>query len=360
MELLSVSDPEAVLPRVQELGEAETALSHSNFQCLEDALRAIDSMEAQLSVLYDEKRAPHRSATESTGSSDTQDTYEKLHTHLAREENLCRTLGVPSSDAVVKMVEQLAEQLNVLYVERDADAAADPVSKPTGASNNHSERLQSELGVSDPDAVAAMVRSLSKQLDELYADRNRLLDADLSDSESALKMLRSMQHQLEALYEQQEQLAQHGVQTPDHALALISSMEEQLVDLYVERQQHPAGEPLLSPETIHRLDDLEPDALEDLPVGAFCVDDDGIICRANTAALRWPDVSARQVQSLVGTPLARAAPRSADALGDLLSNRPRDTRFLHTFTGADTNTTLLVQLHCPSNRPVCWILFRPA
>ncbi|MFO8098907.1 MAG: hypothetical protein R6T83_04705 [Salinibacter sp.] len=359
MELFSVSDPEDVLPHVQELQEAQNALSHSNFRRLPDALQAIENMEEQLSVLYDEKTAAHQSAAQPHGSPDTQDTYEQLHSHLAREEKVCRTLGVPSIDAVITMVEQLAEQLNVLYAERDADADAPPVAKSNGPSNNHSTRLQSELGVSDPDAIVAMVRSLSQQLNELYSDRKRLVDADLSDSETTLEMLRSMQRQLEALYEQQDRLADHGLHTLDHALALINSMDEQLVDLYTERQQHPAGEPLLSPETLHRLDDMDPDALEDVPVGALCIDTDGVICRANTEALEWPDLSASRVEDLVGTPFAHAAPRSTDAFDDLLTEGPRDTRVLYAHTGTDTATTLLVQLYCPPNRSVCWILFRP-
>lgn len=352
MDLLSVSDPEEVLSRVRAF---QGTLADSSFDRFEDALRAIESMEAQLTELYDEKATLARAEPPAADA----DTYEQLQSLLAREDKLRRALGVTSTDAVVEMVEGLADQLDVLYAEREANPPA--ARSSSEFSDPAAERLESELGVSSPDAIIAMVNSLSKQLDELYADRERLTDANVADAEGAVQMLRSMQHQLEALYEQQEQRTEHGVENLDHALALIDSMEEQLVDLYAERRQHTVDAPLLPSRTLRRLDAMDDAALDDVPVGALCVDATGNIQRANSAALQWPGLSADRAEALVGTPFHEIAPPDPETtiFGDRDDPEPSsDTRFLYTYATEDTSATLLVQLHRPSDRSHRWILFR--
>jgi PAS domain-containing protein len=324
MDLFSVSEPQAVVSRMQTL---QTALSNSNFSRFEDVLQAMKSMEAQLDDLYTEKA----STAQVTAGDDehNQDTYEQLQSLVAREDKLRRALGVSSADAVVEMVEGLTDQLDVLYAERDAEASPPPNSF-LGDSNSQSERAQIDPEISDPDAVLAMVRSLSEQLDALYADR--------------------------------EQLAEHGINDLDHALSLIDSMEEQLVDLYAERRRHTVDDPLLPPDTLRRLDGMDDDALNAVPAGAICVDDDGVIQRANTAALQWPGFSAERVDSLAGRPFGdHAAPGSDNVLfrRSPEGHAPTDTRFLYTYAGADTTTTLLVQLYSPHAASGYWILFRP-
>ncbi len=323
MDLLSVSEPQAVVPRMRTL---QTALSHSNFSRFEDALQAMESMEAQLDDLYTEKASTARAAAEDEHD---QDTYEQLQFLLAREDKLQRALGVRSPDAVVEMVEGLTDQLDVLYAERDADAPPSPDAFLDG-SNSQSERTQAELDASDPDAVLAMVRRLSEQLDALSADR--------------------------------EQLAAHGIDDLDRTLELIDRMEDQLVDLYAERRRHTVDDPLLPPHTLHRLDDMDDDALDAVPAGALRVDDDGIIQRANRAALQWPGFSADRADALAGRPFDdRAAPGSDTALFRRFpqDDTPANTCFLYTYAGADTTTTLLVQLYRPQDASGDWILFRP-
>lgn len=323
MNLLSVSEPQAVVPRMRTL---QTALSNSNFSRFEDVLQAMESMKAQLDDLYSEKASTAQGAA---GNDHNQDTYEQLQSLLAREDKLRRALGVSSADAVVKMVEGLTDQLDVLYAERDAEASPPPDAF-LNDSNLQSERAETVPGLSNPDAVLAMIRSLSEQLDALHADR--------------------------------EQLAEHGISDLGHALALVDSMEEQLVDLYAERRHHTVDTPLLPPDTLRQLDGMDDETLNSVPAGAICVDDDGIIQRANTAALQWPGFSADRVDSLAGRPFSnRAAPGSDNVPfhRPLAEDAPTDTRFLYTYAGPDTTRTLLVQLYHPQAASGYWILFRP-
>ena len=321
MNLLSVSEPEGVVPRLRTL---QTALSDSNFSRFEDALQAIESMEAQLNDLYAEKATADRAAV--AEQERDQDTYEQLQSLLARKNKLRRALGVSSADAVVEMVEGLTDQLDVLYAERDANASSPSLND----SNSSSERIFSELGVSDPDAVLTMVRSLSKQLDALYAER--------------------------------EKLAEHGINDLDHALTLIDSMEAQLVDLYTDRRRHTGDGPLLPPHTLRRLDSMDDEALNAVATGALCVNDDGIIQRANTAALQWPGFSTDRVEALAGRSFADHATPGADTAffpRSSTEDLPTDTPFLYTYAGPDTTRTLLVQLYRPRDESSRWILFRP-
>lgn len=323
-ELFSVSDPEAVMARLRAL---HTALSRSHFTRIEDALEALNSLDAKLTDLDDETAA----ATPDAADDPPRDTYEQLQALIAREDKLQQALGVSSTEAVVKMVNGLTDQLDVLYAERDATASSDPVPPSSSGNNTRFERIETELGVSTPDAVIEMVRSLSKQLDELYAERERLSD-------------------------------RHGVGDLGHTLTLIESMEKQLGTLYDERQQRAGDALLLSPHTLRRLDTMDDDALDAVPAGALCLDEEGIIRRANAAALQWPGLSADSPDALTGRSFAdSAAPGSTKAVDSPPSSPDgtRDTRFLYTYAGTNVPTTLRVHLHSPPDRSVRWILFRP-
>lgn len=432
MDLLSVSDPEAVVPRLR---RQQDALSDARFDRVADVLRAVDSMEQQLDELYREKSATEQSGT---GASALEgDTFEQLQALLARKEKMQRELGVSSADAVVEMVEGLRDQLEDLYAERDAERP------PSPPENGAMQKLEDELGVSSPEDIIAMVDDLTRQLDELYAARERLTAVNLSSVENAVAMVQSMQRQLEVLYERQERLSEHGVDGVDHALSLIESMESQLAALYEERegaapagpsstdrdallerldhleskkealhQKHEALQekvdalgaqtglddpdaiatlirsmesqlremyqerqdaqpsfaeeaPLLGPDTLDRLPHMSDDALDDLPVGAFCLDDDGRVQRANAAARDWPGVSAEQAGALQGARFFDdVAPGTDNSLfrGRFEEGTRRgtlDTQFLYTYVGDRTApTNLVVRLYRGPGAPTCWVLFR--
>ena len=332
MDLLSASTPEEVLDQAR-------TLRNAGFDRPEVALRAIDSMEAQLDELYSEKEATERS--DEAGLPQNGDTFDQLQALLAREEKLRRELGVADPGDVIEMVEGLTEQLNDLYAGRDAEQAPDSTVSPPSEAPDETERLlEAELGTSDPEAVVEMMEDLTEQL--------------------------------QVLYENQEQLSAHGIDGIDHALSIIESMEAQLEDVYETREQArdaaaspPDDAPPLSEEMRARLRDMDPDALDALSVGLFRVDDHGRVEWANEQALRWPDVEAETPDALVGTHFFEdVAPAASNALfrgrfAEGVEAGTMDEHFFYTYVGAQsTVTNLTVHLYSPPDRPAHWIGFR--
>jgi len=258
--------------RVDQLEQQASVLEEAGFDRPELALHAIESMEQQLDELYNEKEVTEQSDSEADLRDDA-DTFDQLQALLAREEKLQRELGVSNPDAVVEMVEGLTDQLEDLYIDRDESTEADSIFSPAppdsgdGASpppetdaaesGNALDLLERELGVSDPEAVVAMMDDLTNQLEELYTGRERLAELNLNGADDAIAMVRSMQQQLEVLYERQEEMSRHGIDGIDHALSMIESMEAQLTELYDEPPPSPDHEQPDYEEASARLEQLE-------------------------------------------------------------------------------------------------------
>ena len=240
---LDVAAPEDVPEAISELKQRAADLN-AQASAFEDAdidprtaLQMIRSMESQLDALYREKEATESAALGAEG-----DTFQQLQALLAREEKLMRELGVSSIDEVIDMVEDMSEQLTAMYDDEfnpEGQSSASISFSMNGATQSVPPVIQDELGVSTPDDVIAMVRSLTRQLDDLYAARERLAEANLEDADTVVSLVNNMQLQLEALYESQERMSQQGVKDVDHALSMIDNMEEQLSVLYEEREQAP-------------------------------------------------------------------------------------------------------------------------
>lgn len=374
---LDVDGPDQLVDAVESLRDRTTAsderqsvLREAGFDRPEVALRAIESMQQQLDELYTEKTATER--TDARGAlRDDGDTFDQLQALLAREEKLQRELGVSNPDEVVEMVEGLTDQLEELYVDRDAETSTDSIFAPSPAEAEHV--LEAELGVSDPETVAVMMDDLTDQLDVLYEDRERLAEMNLEGPDDAVAMLKNMQRQLESLYESQEALSDHGVDSIEHALSVIENMEAQLTDLYAARAADdapgtdppsPEG-PLLSADTRQRLPEMGPEALNALPAGLFRVDDRGVVQWASEQALRWPDVTADSPESLVGAhffedvaPAADSAPFRGRFVEGVEAGR-MDESFVYTYVGAQSSATnLRVHLYGVPDQSSHWIVFQ--
>jgi len=411
MDLLSASTPEEVLEQARSLREA-------GFDRPEFAVQAIDSMEKQLDELYTEKEATERAEDEVPQNADT---FDQLQTLLAREEKLRRELGVADPADVVEMVEGLTEQLEDLYLDRDADEQAAPNGLLPSESADETERvLESALGTSDPEAVVAMMEDLTRQLDALYENQEQLSAHGIDGIEQALSVIENMEAQLTELYKERHQAAEEngipnleeatarlddleqqlsalrdekerlrerrdqlqdrfheleaelGTGDPDAITELVQSMEAQLEELYEVRDQSRDAPPdpsdvsaLLSEETRAHLPDMESDALEALSVGLFRVDAQGLVEWANERALRWPDVEADAPKALVDTHFFDdVAPAAANALfrgrfADGVEAGAVDEQFFYTYVGARSAVTnLTVHLYSSSDHPAYWIAFR--
>ena len=377
-DLLDADTPDQLVDTVESLREQanvaeeqRSVLREAGFDRPEVAIRAIESMKQQLDELYTEKEATERTDAGGALRSDG-DTFDQLQALLAREEKLQRELGVSNPDEVVEMVEGLTDQLEELYVDRDVEQDRDASFTP--AAPGPERALEAEIGVSDPETVAVMLEDLTDQLDTLYEDRVHLAEMDLEGPEDAVAMLKSMERQLESLYESQKQLSDRGIDNIDHALSAIESMEAQLSELYEARDEkaapaaspEPADEgPLLPADTRQRLSDMDLEALTDLPVGLFRVDDHGVVQWANEQALRWPDATADAPEALTGVPFFEdVAPAAASALfqGRFVEGvqaGEMDESFVYTYVGAQsTATNIRVHLYSGTDQSAHWIVFQ--
>ena len=223
--------------QLNELREQQHKLEEAGLLGVSEALSMIHSMEKQLKELYREKETTSR-AEEQEQAFAAEDTFQQLQRLMAREEKLQRELGVVSSEEVIEMVRGLASQLDELYQERDASQTIPPASAGDGsqAVTQREEKLERELGVSDPADIINMVNGLAQQLEELYEAREKLSQVNLDDAESVIGMISSMEQQLEMLYSDQERMSEKGIENIDQAISMIESMEEQLSMLYEERQ----------------------------------------------------------------------------------------------------------------------------
>ncbi len=229
--------------QLNELREQQQKLEEAGLRGVSEALSMIHSMEEQLKELYQEKETTSR-AEEQEQAFAVEDTFQQLQRLMAREEKLQRELGVVSSEEVIEMVRGLASQLDELYQERDASQTVPPASAGDGsrAVTQREEKLERELGVSDPADVINMVNGLVQQLEELYEAREKLSQVNLDDAESVIGMISSMEQQLEMLYSDQERMSDKGITNIDQAVSMIESMEEQLSMLYEERQSNDTGD----------------------------------------------------------------------------------------------------------------------
>ena len=459
---LDAPDARTAAQRVQalkkerdDLRAAQQSFRQAGFDDPEDALEMIRTMEAQLDQLYGEKESTLKSERRAEEIAEKGGTFEQLEALLAREEKLQRELGISSSDEIIAMVNGLVDQLEDLY---DRQGAARPESV-NGTSVDapfdrleelldREQTLQDELGVSSPDEVVAMVRGLTRQLEDLYTARERLARVNLDDADSVIEMVNSMKAQLEVLYEDQERLSNQGIDGVDHALSMIESMEAQLTDLYEKQQTHGASDEKLqrlheqleslrrekedllerrealeaenasyaqtvsaledtlgtsNPETISSLVDsmekqladvyqsqespADPEAtpppplidrsdleeidsrsaeeLHALPVGAFCLADDGTVRRANRAALQWPSAEAASPDALTGRDfffdLAPATnnPPFRGRFSRGVREENLDTRFSYTYVARDVPLTGFVVQMYRTGDDANWILFQP-
>ena len=277
MDLLGAGTPAEAVESVSSLREQaarfeeqKATLNEAGFENPKRALQAIESMEQQLDELYNEKEVTERTGSEADLREDA-DTFDQLQALLAREEKLQRELGVSNPDAVVEMVEGLTDQLEDLYLDRDADESTNSIFAPsdataeedastngsTDAASDVLDLFEQELGVSDPEAVVTMLDDLTGQLEDLYTERERLAELNLNGADDAIAMVKSMQQQLETLYERQEQMSKHGIDGVDHALSMIENMEAQLNELYEERQASATNSTPDRDASSARLDELE-------------------------------------------------------------------------------------------------------
>ena len=161
----------------------------------EDVLALVKSMEDQLVELYQDRETTERILS----ADENADTFTQLQALYARIETVQRDLGVPSIEDAVDLVRSMEEQLAELYKEREAvEARVDDEDGPSAAA------FERELGVGGLGEAAALIGSMEAQLADLYKEREALGEHGIADVEEALEMIENMKEQLSELYRDRE------------------------------------------------------------------------------------------------------------------------------------------------------------
>lgn len=306
--------------------------------------------------------------------------------------------GVSDPEAIVTMLHDLTDQLEELYSGRKrltefnlngADEAIEMVQnmqKQLEALYENKEQMSAH-GIEGVNHALSMIENMEAQLNELQEAPSEPPEAaGLSDLDDADQRLDTLKEKLSILTEEKERLCNKrdqlqdrldrlaeevGTQDPDAIADLVRSMEAQLEDVYAEREQSDTsssspgdGLPLLDDEDLARLDDMDDAALNELSVGVFGVNDQGIIQRANDHALTWPDVTAQTADALLEASFFNdIAPAACNALfqgrfEEGVQEGALNDAFQYTYVGKQAPlTNLAVHLYGASDQSTYWIVF---
>jgi len=306
-------------------------------------------------------------------------------------------LGVSDPGDVLTMINDLKDQLDELYADRRRLAehnlnGADDAIQMLASMQHQLESLyegqaqMSEHGINGVDHALSMIDNMEAQLSALYDERHQFAQQGVNGSNEVSTQIETLQEKLDSLQEEKEALRRKrdqlqsrfseleeelGTDDPSAISDLIGSLEAQLNDLYEDREENaqrhsvPPDEPLLPEDTLAQLDDLDDDALNGLPVGAFCVDARGTIQRTNANVRRWPDVEIDDPAALVGARFFDdVAPAANNSLfrGRLetgVEEGAIDEHFLYTYVSdRAAPTNLAVHLYSTPDASTYWILFR--
>jgi hypothetical protein len=240
---------------------------------------------------------------------------DQLESLYAERERLFEA-GVSNAGEAVRLIQTMREKLDKVQA-TDSDAEdGDPL-----------DRIQEELGVSDPESVIDMVESMEAQL---VAD----LDSDGKASDESggptSTLIRTLERQMRA--------AERGV-------AELPETE---------------GPPLLPPDQLEALDEQSPDALDALDVGIVALGDDGELRLATDHSPLLPGIAeAKRGDSFFDhvpsarNPILREAFQRGRVTGHL------DVRLTYTFPRPGGRDPLPLRLHLyrPDEASPTWLLY---
>jgi hypothetical protein len=331
---------------------------------LAEGARMIESMEAQLNEVYQRREAEHARAP-SAGIDPEMDLVDQLEGFLAEQEQLESELGVASADAVINMVQDLSDQLNVLYAERDAASDDRPVDAET----------------------AEMLVAMREQLEALYEEKEALIASDFEGAEDAVARIHTLEEDVESLQADNDRLTE-GLErirsalrtdaAPAEIANLVRTVRTRLAALAeaadttthqlrrdADASVHTAP-PVVDSDVVLDLGRLSEAELNALDVGVLRLTPDGTITFVNDRALPVPGIpGASSREALEGRNFFEAAPGANQhpffrRFRDRAPNRPVDDRFPHLIPQRNADpVVLLVHLHRAPNAEASWILFRP-
>jgi photoactive yellow protein len=229
---------------------------------------------------------------------------------------------------------------------------------------------------------------MEHQLETLYREKETLLQHGFGSAEEAVGRLETQERQIDILqrenhsYERRLKQLEAELGTDDipslvkRVRALESAADTRLdaldpgaaaTDASTDYSVHlEAAAPLVSPDTLDRLDALSEEELEALEVGALRLDDDGVVETFNEAARQLPGLGSAAPEDIEGHNFFRdLAPSTDNNLfrGRVKRGRRRgelDARFPYTITGPNQNSASFeVHLYRSAGSDGTWLLFRP-
>lgn len=267
----SAEDAREMEAMVRSLTEDLEALAHEREVLREEGLTAdeavsmIHSMEDQLDDLYVSQDVnASDNGTLPPGLKDTLgvesieeaqrvvERTKEMDTQIAtlyEEQEQLNELGIDSIDEAIRMIRDMNDQLVELYEDMEARSAVQALPNANQDTFQQleslyarQEKLQSELGISDPEAIIQMVEDMNVQLETLYEDRDASLasgpdalvdpealnDPDLSNTERLEKLIDSMARQLDVLYGEKETLSEEGFSSADEAAERIADLRDEI------------------------------------------------------------------------------------------------------------------------------------
>jgi photoactive yellow protein len=359
--------------QLQTLYAERQELEAVGLSSVEDAVDMIRSMEHQLQELYQEQEAlDDRPLPEQAAQ---QDTFEQLQSLYKEQEKLKRALGVSDADDVIEMVEDLTTQLDDVYSGQEPAAADAPSPQADADGPSSTTRLTLD--------------SMRHQLEVLYAERETLLRRGFEDAEDAVARVDDLEDQLQALREEHEadrkrldqierelgttdasEIAERmaAASGPDWGAAPSSEQSAPSASAAADDDPFVEAAPSLLPaETLEQLDAMPTDDLDDLPVGALRLDDQGTIQALNEKGLRFPGLGDPSDRSgVVGDRLFERVPGTSNALflgrfKNGVEQGGMDARFPYTFvTPGSPPTVFFVHLYRDDPDGTNWLLFQPA
>jgi photoactive yellow protein len=370
-DLLDVSDHAEVLAAVKELkDEAE-------------------GFRAEREQLAELQRTLDLNATPAEMTHVIEQMHEQLQALYAEKQRLSAA-GFGDADEAVQMVQSMHDQLQALYAEQGPVEAEDDEAQRAADDAQirdfleREEMLERELGVSSPEAVVDMMRSLEAQV------ADRLDDDDAPATRDALDRLEAqVAEQQRRLAEQQQQLAQQEQRLAEqqdelsNLRALRRRLEDDLgtsdpeaVVRQAQAEASPSEDaasdpeaPFVPPDVLARLEAMTAAELDALDFGAVAVTDDEIVRFTNAyrPALPGLDDALDAGEDPSGAHFFRELVPAADYA--LFRGRFKagvqagtmDARFQYTFVvpGESRPPRFRIQLHRKPDEQINWILYRP-
>ena len=230
-DILGTSDPEEVVPRVRTLKDNmdridERSTPDESFVTISEVEEVFREMHDRLQKLR-ERNAQLVDQLEGQDEEGVETAFKELHRET---EELLEVLGVTSVDEGKQRVRSMNRQLESLYHEKETLVEAGYTSAAEALEEiDEIREKQSDAASTGPDTSVFHAAS---------AIRNVIGVATIGEAEELVASVRELHDRLSDLAAQNEAVAEAtGIDNPEDLAAMVTSMDAQLRELYRERER---------------------------------------------------------------------------------------------------------------------------